>query len=174
MWTVRPLRRSDAVAILNWRYPPPYHIYQMIGTDPSELEWEETISFLVGSDSDYFAVGNGNELIGFGCTGVEAQVPGYEYTTVEAVDVGLGMRPNLVGQGLGSSLLSTILEHLSSSYQPQRFRATIAEFNQRSQALFRRAGFQTVDRFQASNPPQRPFLVYLLNGNPDPDLPIVE
>ncbi len=49
-------------------------------------------------------------LAGFCCYGQDAQVPGGDYAA-PAIDVGLGMRPDLVGQGLGDEFLRSILAH---------------------------------------------------------------
>lgn len=39
MYTIQPMTKSDAQAILNWQYDPPYDFYNIVNTDehPAEI-----------------------------------------------------------------------------------------------------------------------------------------
>jgi RimJ/RimL family protein N-acetyltransferase len=57
------------------------------------------------------------------------------------------MHPGLVGQGHGSGFVAAILAFAREAFAPQRFRVTIAAFNERSQRTFRKLGFRETSRF---------------------------
>ena len=89
-------------------------------------------------------------MIGFCCFGEDATVPGGTYAP-DALDIGLGIRPDLTSQGLGNGILSAILDFATRTYEPPAFRATIATFNIRSQRLFRRHHFAQESQFTANS-----------------------
>ncbi|TFH34264.1 MAG: N-acetyltransferase, partial [Anaerolineales bacterium] len=63
------------------------------------------------------------------------------------LDVGVGLHPDHVGQGLGGRFVLAILKFGVVTYHPERFRATIAAFNQRSLKTFLHLGFRQVHQF---------------------------
>ena len=141
-FTVTAMTDVAARAIIDWQYAEPYALYNMGSDNPDE----DVRSFLEVRH-DYHAIHDATgELIGFCCFGREAQVPGGDYTE-EALDVGLGRRPDLTGQGLGTAMLATILEFAYNEISPTRLRATIASFNLRSQRIFAKAGFLPMQTF---------------------------
>ncbi len=68
-------------------------------------------------------------------------------TTSEGLDVGIGMRPDLTGQGYGAPLLQAVLRFAARRYAPPGFRVTVASWNERALRLARRAGFRGVAEF---------------------------
>jgi ribosomal-protein-alanine N-acetyltransferase len=77
--------------------------------------------------------------VGFGCLGADARVPGL--AGVDGVlDVGVGMRPDLVGQGLGPEFATTVLE-FAATRGATRLRAVVQDWNSRSLRLVERLGF---------------------------------
>jgi RimJ/RimL family protein N-acetyltransferase len=124
---VGPLTPADARAIATWRYPGRYATYD-------EVE-------VPSADRGYWAVHHDGKLVGSCCFGDPARVPG----VVEEpgiLDVGYGMRPDLMGQGLGRSFIGAILEFGDEEFSPRRFRLLILEWNGRSRAAARSAGFE--------------------------------
>ena len=75
------------------------------------------------------------------------------YEVEPALDVGLGMRPDLTGRGLGEEFVHAGLRFARETYSPPAFRLTVATFNQRAIRVYERAGFETVETFGA--PTQR-------------------
>ena len=61
--------------------------------------------------------------------------------------VGLGLRPDLTGQGLGTSFVEQGLEFGRTRYAPQRFRLNVAEFNERAVKVYERVGFARTRSF---------------------------
>jgi RimJ/RimL family protein N-acetyltransferase len=63
------------------------------------------------------------------------------------LDVGVGMRPDLTGQGRGVGFVGAVLNYGAIIYRPKTFRATIAGFNQRSLRTFQGLGFEVKEEF---------------------------
>jgi [ribosomal protein S18]-alanine N-acetyltransferase len=57
------------------------------------------------------------------------------------VDVGVGMRPDLVGRGLGRTFGAVVLDQIRDMCGDQPLRAVIQSWNKRSLRLSRRLGF---------------------------------
>jgi ribosomal-protein-alanine N-acetyltransferase len=59
----------------------------------------------------------------------------------DVVEVGLGLRPDLTGCGLGLSFLLVGLEVARWEYTPARFRLAVVASNGRAICVYERAGF---------------------------------
>ncbi len=141
---LRLLTREQASEILGWRYPSPYDFYNPPGDRPEE----EYIREFVNPEYQFHGVMDSNEsLTGFCSFGTDGQVPGGDYTG-DALDIGLGMKPELTGRGLGPSFLAAILRHACIVYAPARFRMTVANFNRRAFRLYSRFGFVKEQEFR--------------------------
>ena len=142
IFTVRPIAVSDAEAICTWRYPEPYAVYN--GT-------AATVAALLDPDYHYCAVfEEAGELVGFFCYGADARVPGElagEDPDDATLDVGLGLRPDLTGQGLGSAFVEAGLAYARETFAPHRFRLAVLTFNRRAIVVYERSGFHPVRTF---------------------------
>jgi RimJ/RimL family protein N-acetyltransferase len=149
-WRLRPITREDAEAIAQWRYPEPYSLYDSSPDDVDEL---------LDPANDYFvAVDASGEVVGHGCFGMDARVPGYDYDD-NAIDWGLGMRPDLTGQGHGVSFMQLVCDEARRRWPGRKLRTTVATFNERSASVVRKLGFSEVAIFR--NAPGREFVVYV-------------
>jgi RimJ/RimL family protein N-acetyltransferase len=88
-------------------------------------------------------------------------VPGGAYAD-DAVDVGGGLRPELVGQGLGRAFLDAIAAAAGRRFAGRALRATVAAFNRRALKLVTGAGFVEVERFR--RPDDLEFVVLVRRG----------
>lgn len=141
---LRPIDEADARAILAWNYEQPYDIYN---ASPSSIE--EDVQMLLDPRNSYYATTNEqNDLVAFHCFGQDAQVPGGNYSA-DALDVGVGLRPDLTGQGFGLMLVTAGLEFASSIFAPPAFRVTVAAFNQRALRVWYETGFHDVQSFKS-------------------------
>ncbi|MCB0046955.1 MAG: GNAT family N-acetyltransferase [Caldilineaceae bacterium] len=156
-YLIRPMDDAAARAVITWRYAPPYDVYSFNGQ-------EAVRRFLCAPANDYHAVYAGEEaqrqLAGFCCFGLDARVPGGNYAA-PALDVGVGMRPDLTGSGHGHEFVGAVIAYGAARHRPLVLRATIAEFNERSQRVFSGHGFQPVQRFERITRPPRDFVVML-------------
>jgi ribosomal-protein-alanine N-acetyltransferase len=155
-YAFRPMNEEEARAIVAWRYEAPYDFYDM-ANDPEGLEE------LLGPPerrSGYFAARQRGELVGFVCFGPGGQVPSFDYADDGSLDIGLGLRPDLTGRGLGLEFLVAVLEFGRRHFAPTGFRLAVATFNERAIRVYERAGFRRVEVFtHHTNGGDYPFLV---------------
>lgn len=135
-FTIRPMTAADAHAVAAWRYPGEYSFYDA-DADPDDLaelldpaEWGQ----------QYFAADETahHELAGFlvvKLTGPEAEI-------------GLGLRPDLTGHGVGGSFVRACLRFASAALGAQSYTLAVAAFNRRAITVYERVGFQEVERFE--------------------------
>ncbi|MGH8892695.1 MAG: GNAT family N-acetyltransferase [Actinomycetes bacterium] len=125
---VRPLTPEQGEAMARWAYPGPWSVYDVTEPiDPAEGFWA--------------VVDDRGDVAGFACFGVEARVPGLDERG-GVLDVGVGMRPDLTGQGLGRDFATAVLDHGRAVPGVVRLRAVVQEWNARGRALLRRLGFE--------------------------------
>jgi len=124
-----PLTSRHAAEMESWEYDGQWSIYN--GEELSNI-------------ADYWAVLNdAEELVGFYCTGEEARVPGVT-ADPNLLDIGLGMRPDLVGAGNGREFASAIMTHCRTHYKGVQARAVVQAWNVRSLRLAENMGFRVV------------------------------
>lgn len=135
-----PMTREHALDVCTWRYPAPYDVYDMTGAHPDQL-LDPGLGFhaLVGQE----------RLIGFRSFGPDGQVPGWDYDDT-ALDTGGGLRPDLVGRGLGREAVATGLAFGRERFAPPAFRVSVASFNTRALRTVAALGFAPVGRFDAA------------------------
>ena len=143
---IAQMTQDEADEIADWRYDPPYDFYDA-RADESEL------TLLLDPerrrDRTFSARDDTGEIVGF-----------FTYfRDGDAVVVGLGLRPDLTGRGLGTSFVEQGLEFARGRYEPMRFRLSVAEFNGRAIKVYERAGFVRTRSFpQETNGGTYPFL----------------
>jgi ribosomal-protein-alanine N-acetyltransferase len=136
---IEPMTAAYAADIVSWRYPAPYDVYDMSGTD---------VAFITGREAGFFALTDAGELIGFRSFGADGQVPGGSYDS-SALDTGGGLRPDLTGLGLGREAIATGLAFGRERFAPAAFRVTVASFNLRALSVVEALGFRRTDTFDA-------------------------
>ena len=127
------MQAADAAAVAAWRYEPPYDFYDTVA-DPSSLmevldagRWGDT----------YFSVCSApeagpSELVGFlGLTPLRSG----------ELEIGLGLRPDLTGLGLGLRFVEACLDFARSRFDRTSFVLHVATFNRRARTVYERAGF---------------------------------
>lgn len=147
LFSFRPITEPDARAILTWHYDGPYAVYNC---DPADLE--ESVAAYLDPRNQYVAAHDAaGQLVGYCCFGADARVPGGDYSDADALDVGLGLRPDLTGRGSGSAFVAAILALAHKQWGAWRFRMTVAAFNQRAICAYEKAGFRVVHAFEQHN-----------------------
>ena len=142
---MKQITPSDARTISCWRYEEPYSIYD---GDPTSVD------AILQPRSSYHSVHDeSGDLAGYFCFGEDAQVASGRrlglYGAEPALDLGLGMRPDLTGRGLGEAFVYAGLRFARETYSPPAFRLTVAAFNRRAIRVYERTGFETVETFGA-------------------------
>ncbi len=135
-----PMTAPVAEAISHWRYPAPYDVYNLDGD----------IGEMLDTRSPYFAVRDATgALVAFAAYGTTCEVgevtaPPSIYGAGGAVTVGLGLRPELTGQGNGLALTLAVLDYARARYAPTGFRLFVFDWNERARRVYERAGFVAV------------------------------
>ena len=125
---IRTLTETDAEAIATWRYPGRYQTYD--------------VREVVTSEAGFWAVEHQATLVGYCCFGHEARVPG-AVEEAGTLDIGYGMRPDLMGQGLGREFVGAILDFAVRRFSPSRLRLLILDWNDRSRKVAVALGFES-------------------------------
>ncbi len=119
---------ADFAELATWRYEPPYDFYDGDQEEPHNPE-------------RYFSVRDeAGAMIGFY----------YFEPNGDVLDYGLGLRPDLVGRGLGLDFFHAGLEFARERYRPRLIRLHVAAFNERAIKVYERAGFHEVSRHMRS------------------------
>jgi [ribosomal protein S18]-alanine N-acetyltransferase len=139
---VEAMLAADAEIISRWRYPGQYALY-----DGPPARESESAQYMLDSRNGFRAVRGASGLVGFCSFGIDGRVPGGTYDD-DALDIGAGMDPALVGSGHGRSFLAAIVEYATRELNPGRLRATIASWNERALRAASGVGFRTVSTFR--------------------------
>ena len=133
--TIAPMTPEHAREIAAWAYPGEYALYDFSPEEEAELLNGEY----------YCALDEGGALVGFFCYGASARIPadGDAYAR-DALDFGLGMRPDLCGLGGGAAFVRAGLAYAREALGVDRFRLAVASFNQRAARAYEKAGFRRV------------------------------
>src|SRR5438046_2777252 len=129
---VEPWTAAYAREVEGWHYEPPYDFYDPASDPADASEMRDP-----ARHERYRAVvGDNGRLDAFWYFKVEEAV----------VEVGLGLRPDLTGRGLGERFLSGQLAYSRAEWSPARFRLFVAAWNERAIRLYERLGFREVAR----------------------------
>jgi [ribosomal protein S18]-alanine N-acetyltransferase len=123
------MAQADAEAVAGWRYPEPFSFYDWTAD-------QDDLAELLDADlrgEAYFAVEDD-----------EGQLVGYFSFKPEGrtLVVGLGLRPDLTGRGLGGGFFAAGLDYGRERFAPERFSLAVATFNERAIRVYERAGFE--------------------------------
>jgi [ribosomal protein S18]-alanine N-acetyltransferase len=131
-FVIRPMSRSDATAIASWRYPGEYSFYDA-DRDPGDLA---ELLDPAGWGRQYFAADREGELAGH-----------FMFKLCEGVaEIGLGLRPELTGRGLGGAFVQEGLRFAAAELGARSYTLKVAAFNQRAIRVYERLGFTEVER----------------------------
>jgi [ribosomal protein S18]-alanine N-acetyltransferase len=143
-----PMSDEQARAVAAWHYDPPYDFYDW------EADQDDLAELLDANrrEDRYFAVLDQHDrLIGFFAC----------HRDGDAVDIGLGLRPNLTGRGHGLPFMLAGLAFARERHAPFRtFQLAVAAFNERAIRVYTRAGFHQVGGvyLHHTNGGEHPFL----------------
>jgi ribosomal-protein-alanine N-acetyltransferase len=126
------LSQEEAEAISEWRYPEPYSFYNWTA-DVDDLR--ELLDPSLRGEAYWAVKDEAGELVGHFS---------FKPKDEQTVEIGLGLRPDLTGRGLGGSFLAAGLEFAGTRFALARFVLSVATFNTRAIKVYERAGFVPV------------------------------
>jgi [ribosomal protein S18]-alanine N-acetyltransferase len=157
---IRPMTDGEARAVAEWRYEEPYTFYDM-SQDAGDLR--ELLDPTSRRKRGYHsALDPDGGLVGFLAFRKEG----------ETVDIGLGLRPDLTGRGLGLGFLEAGLRFAEDAFRPRGFRLAVAAFNERAIRVYGRAGFHLSKRYlHETNGGVHEFVEMVREARPQPAVP---
>ncbi len=127
----RRMRLRDALMSNRWRYPGEYAMYDL-ALFPLLLATLLGRASLASIPIACYAVATPDDPL----IGVFSMI----YRD-DSVEIGVGLRPDLNGRGLGLPFVREGMEQARARYHPQSFSLNVALFNQRAITVYERAGF---------------------------------
>lgn len=116
---IAPLSPEERALLDGWRYDPPYEFYN--GEDDP-----------VQNPERFFVVRADDEVVGFY----------YFDERSDTVEIGLGLRPDLTGRGLGLEFFLEGVALAHDRFPGRRVTLNVAAFNERAITVYERAGFR--------------------------------
>ncbi|MBP2116185.1 GNAT family N-acetyltransferase [Paenibacillus silagei] len=139
---VVPMEPQHAAEICEWSYKPPYNIYGW-------MSWEQMQALGVEFGDpqlrieQYVSVVNGEgDLCGF------AQL----FPMEGVVRLGVGMRPELCGHGMGHLFMKAIVQAARSRYPECEIDLEVLTWNQRAIRAYQKCGFTITDTYERRTP----------------------
>jgi ribosomal-protein-alanine N-acetyltransferase len=123
------MNEAYAHAIANWHYEGIYAFYD---ADRDIEDLEELLDPHSWTGKYRAVVNERGELVGFFCFEKED----------EAVVIGLGLKPDCTGKGLGQAFVEAGLEYAKQNFDPAIFRLSVATFNHRAIRVYEKVGFK--------------------------------
>ena len=122
------MSEAEAEEVIGWTYPGEYSFYDMA----KDVEDQAELRAAHVRERKYFSALRDGELIGY----FEFEPEG------DVLEVGVGLRPDLTGIGLGRPFFEAGLAFARVRSQPKTFRLRVARFNERAIKVYERAGFE--------------------------------
>ena len=154
--TIQPMTKPNVPEMTSWQYEPPYDVYNL-DHPPDE---EDYAYYLDPAFAYHEILTETGEMVGFCSFGEDGRVGGGDYSQ-EALDIGMGIRPDWTGQGYGSMFGEAVVAFAKEHYKPSMLRVTIMASNQRAQRVWQKMGFEEIGRFDSAHNGM-PFIMYTL------------
>lgn len=140
--------------IRSWRYPAPHDFYDL---DADQDDLAELLDERTWPGACFAVIDPTAALVGFFMYGIEN-------TTAT---LGLGLRPDLTGVGLGREFVAAGLAFGAEELGISSYRLAVAEFNTRAIRVYRGLGFSETARFtQDTNGGRHRFVTMELSAAP--------
>ncbi|MBW3083104.1 GNAT family N-acetyltransferase [Bifidobacterium phasiani] len=113
---IKPLTQEHALEIADeWKYDGEYAFYDMTA---DVEDYEEFVDEDLRNRNDHYEVWENDRLIGFFCVVKEDR----------SIEIGLGMRPDMCGKGMGRRFVGRIVEFIEEHYRFDRLVMSVASF----------------------------------------------
>jgi len=142
LFTVAPLNEQWAEELCSWHYEPPYDFYSWKDWDQMRLHGHEFGDPVIRS-LQYAGVLDTN-----GCLAGFAQF----FPLLGVTRIGLGMRPDLCGQGLGYSFFQAIVQEARRRAPLDELDLEVHVWNVRAIRTYEKVGFVIDDTYERPEP----------------------
>jgi ribosomal-protein-alanine N-acetyltransferase len=138
-FTLSPMTEGEADDIAAWHYAPPYDFYDAVADEEDLAELLDPASWV----SNYHSVKDERgALVGF-----------FSFKRKgSALVIGLGLRPDLTGRGLGRAFVRAGLGFARAKFHPELFVLDVATFNERARRVYEAVGFEPQGPWQQTSP----------------------
>lgn len=134
--TAGVLTETDARNICSWHYPPPYDVYDYADWDTVvRNEWDLSLPEKRSAEYISFRIIDG--LVAFGRL----------TSTQEYVLIGVGLRPDFCGIGLGKRVMASLTALAQDRYPHQIPALEVRTFNIRAIRCYEACGFRKVKQY---------------------------
>lgn len=124
---------NDAKDIVTWKYEGIYSFYDNDKTE-GKKQWAANIHH---EENTFVLYNEKNELIGNCC---------FDYDENQIM-LGVQMRPDLTGKGMGTEIVKIILDFGREKFKFDEIRLYVAKFNKRAIRLYEKLKFEIIDEF---------------------------
>lgn len=142
-WQVVPMTEAHAEEVCRWRFEPPYDVYN---NDPWDTLKKLEIEFGDPKlrEEQYAAVidPDDGELMGY------AQF----FPIVGVTRLGLALRPDLCGDGIGPSFVRLLVREARRRKPEDEIDLEVLLWNVRARRAYEKAGFRVTDQYERGTP----------------------
>lgn len=127
--TFHPITQQEKQLICSWRYPAPYHIYNL--PDAENYKAAGAGFYNTDKEKNYYTYYTDDTFIG--------------YTNFSEKDsyilIGIGLRPEYCGKGYGKAVLKTACELCKDLFPDRAPALQVRSWNKRAIRCYEKAGF---------------------------------
>ncbi|GIP50921.1 Mycothiol acetyltransferase [compost metagenome] len=154
-----PMEEPHGAEICTWRYDSPYDIYSWLPWDQMKALDVEFGNPAIRAEQYVSVLNEAGELAGFA-----------QYFPMEGVTrLGIGMKPDLCGHGLGKLFVRTIVEEARHRKPDNQIDLEVLTWNTRAIRAYQKAGFVITDLYEKMTPGgvSKPFYCMVHKGLPE-------
>lgn len=100
-------------------------------------DYNELVNEALRNKNEWFEAHADDELVGYFCLCIEN----------DNIDIGLGLRPDYCGRGMGKQFLTDIICFIERSYAYSTLSMDVAAFNKRAIKVYNSCGFKETHSF---------------------------
>ncbi|MBB3113796.1 RimJ/RimL family protein N-acetyltransferase [Paenibacillus phyllosphaerae] len=153
---IAPLTAAHAESLCSWRYEPPYDFYRWLSWEEIQAQGREFGDPDIRRDQYAAALDEHGQLVGF------AQF----FPLLGVTRLGLGLRPDLCGQGSGIALVRVVVAEALRRSPSHEIDLEVHSWNRRAIRVYERAGFAITDTYELPAPGGSTFEVHCMTYSP--------
>lgn len=135
---LRPMTESDARTLCDWRYPPPYDVYRWPAWEQMAAEGREFADREIRAAQYRSVVDENGDLAAY------VQL----FPLDRAIRLGLGLRPDLCGIGLGKDVVLLAAREARRLRPEAEIDLEVETWNSRAIKVYEKAGFIAADEYE--------------------------